>query len=140
MKVKIKKLSKKAQMPKRHNKNDAAFDLYSTDDISIPPGKTLQIHTNISMEIPEGFYGKIETRSSLAFKGLFITGGVIDSGYRGEILVILNNFSSKTEHQIKYGDRIAQIVFHRVEPVELWEVDQLDEINDRGGGFGSSGD
>ena len=127
-------------MPKRHNKNDAAFDLYSTDEASIPPRTTLQIHTNISMEIPEGYYGKIETRSSLALKGLFATGGVIDSGYRGEILVILNNLNSRNEFQIKQGDRIAQIVFHRVESVELREVDQLDEINDRGGGFGSSGD
>jgi len=138
VKVKIRKLSKKAQLPKRHNKTDAAFDLFSTDEISISPGQTLPIHTNISMEIPQGYYGKIESRSSLALKGLFTTGGVIDSGYRGEILVILNNLNSKKEFQIKYGDRIAQIVFHRVELVELSSVNQLDELNNRGGGFGRS--
>ena len=73
----------------------------------------------------------------MAAKGIFTTGGVIDSGYRGEIMIITNNFSPR-DYYIKEGDRIAQIVFHKVEHFEILKVETLDEENDRGGGFGSS--
>ena len=90
------------------------------------------------MEIPQGYYGQIESRSSMAVKGIFVTGGVIDSGYRGEIMIITNNFSP-SDYNINEGDRVAQIVFHKVEHFDLLEVKALDEENDRGGGLGSSG-
>ncbi|MFX0183465.1 MAG: dUTP diphosphatase [Candidatus Hodarchaeota archaeon] len=138
MEVKIKKLHQEAQLPKKHNTNDAAFDLYSIEEAVFAPKQTKIIHTGISMEIPIQYYGKIETRSSMASNGMFVTGGVIDSGYRGEIMVILNNFSPQ-EYKIKQGDRVAQIVFHQVEPLKVVDVEMLDEKNDRGGGLGSSG-
>lgn len=138
MEVRIKKLHQDAQLPKKHNTYDAAFDLYSIEEAVFAPRQTKIVHTGLSMEIPLGYFGKIETRSSMASNGMFITGGVIDSGYRGEIMVILNNFSSQ-EYKIKQGDRIAQIIFHHVEPLEIIEVEMLDEKNDRGGGLGSSG-
>ncbi|MFX0172476.1 MAG: dUTP diphosphatase [Candidatus Hodarchaeota archaeon] len=138
MKLKIKKIHQDAQLPKKHDENDAAFDLYSIEEVKLSPKQTRIVHTGISMEIPAGNFGKIETRSSMAFNGIFVTGGVIDSGYRGEIMVILNNFSSQ-EYKINKGDRIAQIIVHHVEPVKVTEVEMLDEINDRGGGLGSSG-
>jgi dUTP pyrophosphatase len=138
MEVKIKKLHQDAQLPKKHNANDAAFDLYSIEEAVFAPRQTKIIHTGISMEIPILCFGKIETRSSMATNGIFVTGGVIDSGYRGEIMVILNNFSSQ-EYKIKQGDRVAQIIFHHVVPLEVIEVEILDEKNDRGGGLGSSG-
>ncbi|MFX0052979.1 MAG: dUTP diphosphatase [Candidatus Hodarchaeota archaeon] len=138
MKLKIKKIHQDAQLPKKHDENDAAFDLYSIEEANLTSKQTKIVHTGISMEIPAGYFGKIETRSSMAFNGIFVTGGVIDSGYRGEIMVILNNFSSQ-EYKINKGDRIAQIVVNRVEPIKVMEVDRLDEKNDRGGGLGSSG-
>ncbi|MFX0087546.1 MAG: dUTP diphosphatase, partial [Candidatus Hodarchaeota archaeon] len=101
-------------------------------------GSTIIIHTGISMEIPKGYYGQIQSRSSIASKGIFVTGGVIDSGYRGEIMIISNNFSSR-DYRIKKGERVAQIVFHKVTHFDIVEVKILDEENDRGGGFGSSG-
>jgi dUTP pyrophosphatase len=138
MKLKIKKIHQDAQLPKKHDENDAAFDLYSIEEVILTPKQTRIVHTGISMEIPTGYFGKVETRSSMAFNGIFVTGGVIDSGYRGEIMIILNNFSPQ-DYAINKGDRIAQIVVHRVEPVKVIEVEVLDEKNDRGGGLGSSG-
>lgn len=137
MRLKIKKLSEKAKLPIKHNPNDAAFDLHSIENLNLPPSQTKIIHTGVCMEIPQGYYGQIESRSSMAVKGIFTTGGVIDSGYRGEIMIITNNFSPRDYH-IKEGDRIAQIVFHKVEHFEILKVETLDEENDRGGGFGSS--
>lgn len=138
MNLKIKKLNDRAKLPKKHNKNDAAYDLFSIEDIKLAAGQTSIINTGICMEIPVGYYGQIQSRSSIALKGVFVTGGVIDSGYRGEIMIITNNISSET-YSVREGDRVAQIIFHRIENFDLTEVTTLDEINDRGGGFGSSG-
>ena len=138
MYIKIKKLKNNARMPKKYDENDAAYDLYSSDETNLLSEQTKLIHTGICMEIKRGYYAKIESRSSLASKGIFATGGVIDSGYRDEIMVILNNISPDS-FKIKVGDRIAQIIFHRVEPFDLIEVGRLDKKNDRGGGLGSSG-
>ena len=138
MHLKIKKLNDRAKLPKKHNKNDAAYDLFSMEDIILATGQTSTIHTGICMEIPAGYYGQILSRSSIALKGVFVTGGVIDSGYRGEIMVITNNISSDA-YKVKKGDKVAQIAFHLVENFDLIEVDSLDENSDRGGGFGSSG-
>ena len=138
MNLKSKKLNDRAKLPKKHNKNDAAYDLFSIEDINIAAGQTSIIHTGICLEIPVGYYGQIHSRSSIALKGVFATGGVIDSGYRGEIMVITNNISSDA-YKVKKGDRVAQIVFHRLENFDLIEVDSLDENSDRGGGLGSSG-
>ena len=91
------------------------------------------------MEIPPGYFGKIETRSSLAKQGIFCTAGVIDAGYRGEVMVVTNNFGT-ADFKVIRGNKIAQMVIHKVEQVELCEVDELDSLSDRGGGFGSSGD
>ncbi len=137
MLLKIKKINELAILPKKHNKNDAAYDFFSIEDIKLVAGQTSLIHTGICMEIPAGYYGQIQSRSSIALKGVFVTGGVIDSGYRGEIMVITNNISTDT-YEVKKGDRIAQIIFHKINNFDLIEVTSLDEINDRGGGFGSS--
>ena len=138
LQIKVKKLSQIAKIPKKHDKLDAAFDLYSIESITLNTGETAIIHTGISMEIPQGFYGQIKGRSSMASNGIFVTGGVIDSGYRGEIMVILNSINLKP-YSIKSGDRIAQMVFQKVEDCEIIETTNLDTKNDRGGGLGSSG-
>jgi len=139
MNVKVKKLSNTAKIPKKHNINDAAFDLFSNEDTIVRKGETKLISTGISLEIPPGYFGKIESRSSLAKQGIFCTAGVIDSGYRGEVMIVTNNFGSTNFELIK-GNRIAQMVFYKVEQVGLSEVEELDSQSDRGGGVGSSGD
>ena len=138
MNLKIMKISEYAHLPTKHDLNDAAFDLYASEDNEILPKATAITHTGICVEIPTGFFGKIETRSSIAKQGIFCTAGVIDSGYRGEIMIVMNNLSEKTYH-IKQGDRIAQMVIYRVEEFKIIEANTLDNNLDRGGGFGSSG-
>ena len=138
MKLKVKKIIEKAQIPTKHNPNDAAFDLYAVNDILIPAGTTDIVHTGICIEIPTGYFGKIESRSSLAKRGIFCTAGVIDSGYRGEVMIVMNNMNEKN-YSVKQGDRIAQMIIHKVENVEIVTSESLDENLDRGGGFGSSG-
>ncbi len=138
MKLKVKKIIEKAQLPTKHNPNDAAFDLYVVKDILIPAGTTDIVHTGICIEIPVGYFGKIESRSSLAKRGIFCTAGVIDSGYRGEVMIVMNNMSQEN-YSAKPGDRIAQMIIHRVESFQIVASESLDEDLDRGGGFGSSG-
>jgi deoxyuridine 5'-triphosphate nucleotidohydrolase len=138
VKLKVKKILEQALPPTKHNPNDAAFDLYAVEDMQIPVNKTDIVHTGISIEIPTGYFGKIESRSSLAKRGIFCTAGVIDSGYRGEIMIVINNLS-QDKYSIKQGDRIAQMIIHRIQNFEIIESDILDEKLDRGGGFGSSG-
>ena len=138
MKLKVKKIADEALLPTKHKPHDAAFDLYAVNDILIPIGTTDIVHTGICIEIPSGYFGKIESRSSLAKRGIFCTAGVIDSGYRGEVMIVMNNMSQQN-YPIKQGDRIAQMIIHRVEIIEVVTSESLDEDLDRGGGFGSSG-
>jgi len=138
VKLKVKKIIDKAQLPTKHNPNDAAFDLYAVNDILIPAGTTDIIHTGICIEIPVGYFGKIESRSSLAKRGIFCTAGVVDSGYRGEGMIVMKN-KSQENYSVKQVDRIAQMIILKVENFEIVAVERLDENLDRGGGFGSSG-
>lgn len=149
MKVRVKLIDKEAKMPTRANKFDAGWDLYSIEDCNINTGQRKTIKTGISLQIPEGWVGLIWPRSGLSVKsGADILAGVIDSGYRGEILVCLNNtnqgiplFSDDNLNiEIKKGDRVAQILFQQVPEITMVEVDDLSS-SDRGNkGFGSSGE
>ena len=139
MEIKYVKLSDFAICPSRNTNEDAGYDLYSTDMCSLKPMERRLVSTGISIEIPEGYYGRIAPRSGLAVKkGIDVMAGVIDSGYRGEVKVCLLN----TGHEwleVEEGDRIAQILFQEVPEFNLQEVDTL-QNSDRGvGGFGSSG-
>ncbi len=138
MKLKVKKIAENAKLPTKHKPTDAAFDLYAINDILIPASTTEIVHTGICIEIPTGYFGKIESRSSFAKRGIFCTAGVIDSGYRGEVMIVMNNMSQES-YPIKQGDRIAQMIIHSVENIEIVASESLNENLDRGGGFGSSG-
>lgn len=120
----------------------AGADLYSADeDTTVKPGETAFIHTGLALEIPEGLVGLIYARSGLACKqGLAPANkvGVIDSDYRGEIIVALHNHSDKEVNVAKH-DRIAQIVFAPYFFAEFNEADSLEETDRGAGGFGSTG-
>lgn len=139
--MKIKFLDSNAKLPTRGSAGAAGYDLYASKSCVIEPGQCVLIHTGISLEIPEGFWGGIYARSGLATKrGLRPANcvGVIDSDYRGEIMVALYNDSS-SDQEIKIGDRIAQLVFHQVW-LDGWQiVDELTDTNRGEGGFGSTG-
>ena len=139
----IKKLNENATVPTYGSAYAAGADLYACEDgeVTIEAGETKLIHTGIAMEIPEGLVGLIYARSGLASKrGLAPANkvGVIDSDYRGEIMVALHNHSASAQ-TIADGERIAQIVFA---PYMTAEFNVTDELSDtvRGiGGFGSTG-
>lgn len=141
--VKIKKLCDNAIIPKYGTEFSAGADLYALceESISIPAGESKLIHTGIAMAIPNGLVGLIFARSGLATKqGLAPANkvGVIDSDYRGEIMVCLYNHSSQTR-VIEHGDRIAQISFVPYYFVDFDVCDDLDSTIRGEGGFGSTG-
>jgi dUTP pyrophosphatase len=139
MDIRVKKLSSKGTVPTKANASDAGWDLYSSEDAIIDPSNSELISTDIAMAIPDGYVGLIWDRSSMAAKrGLHRFAGVIDSGYRGEIKVCLWNSSDKYS-VIKAGERVAQLLFHRVPSFSLKEVESLDDTERGKGGFGSSG-
>ena len=147
-KVRVKALEQDAIIPTRTNLSDAGWDLYASHDILIRGGERAIIRTGIALQIPDEWVGLIWPRSGLsAKKGLDVLAGVIDSGYRGEIMVCLYNTNNPLplfqtddfDVEIRKGDRIAQILFQPVPSIEMVEVDELTD-SDRGeDGFGSSG-
>ena len=143
MKVKFKKLSDKAICPSYGTEFSAGADLYALidKDVTIKNGETTLVHTGISLEIPVGYVGLIYARSGLATKkGLAPANkvGVIDSDYRGEIMVALLNHSGE-DRTITNGERIAQLVIAPFLKAEYEEVDELSDTVRGDGGFGSTG-
>ena len=122
--------------------DDAGYDLFSAETITILPHSCEGINCKFSTAIPRGYFGKIESRSSMVKHNLITAeGGVMDSGYRGEWFVILFNHGEKP-YTVKPGDKIAQVVFMKKETVEFVKVDTLDKLlhSERNiQGFGSSG-
>ena len=143
MTVRFVKLNKDAKIPVYSSAAAAGADLCSLpgDDITILPGETVMIHTGLSMEIPEGCAAFIFARSGLASKrGLAPANkvGVVDSDYRGEVMVALHNHSASVQ-TIAGGERIAQMVIAQLPEVELAAAGELN-VSARGeGGFGSTG-
>lgn len=143
MKIKIKKLLDTAKMPTQGTAAAAGYDLYAAKDCVIESGQTVMVHTGWAIEIPDGYWGGIYARSGLATKrGLRPANcvGVIDSDYRGEIMVALYN-DSGFDQEIKTGERVAQIVFHECAWIQysFEEVEELSDTSRGNGGFGSTG-
>jgi dUTP pyrophosphatase len=140
--VKIKKLSENAIIPTYGSPYSAGADLYSAmDDITIAPHTTTLVKTGLALELPIGFAGLIYARSGLASKrGLAPANkvGVIDSDYRGEVMVALHNHG-KEPQTIEHGDRVAQMVFVPYYAAEFEICDELSETLRGEGGFGSTG-
>ena len=139
----IKKLNEKAMIPTYGSASAAGADLYACEEeaVTILPGETKLIHTGIAMEIPEGLVGLIYARSGLATKkGLAPANkvGVVDSDYRGEIMVALHNHGT-AEQTVAYGERIAQMVFAPYVAAEFSVVEELGDTVRGAGGFGSTG-
>lgn len=164
--VQIKKLSEAAVIPKYAHDYDAGFDLVATKDVTIEPGQTKIVPTGLAMAIPPGYELQIRPRSGITVKTkLRVQLGTVDSQYRGEIGVIVDNIAEdpsgnemqyltyidgrdyRTEKElypnetyiIRKGDRIAQAVLNRVPQANFEVVEELDETQRGQGGFGSSG-
>ncbi|MFH1561895.1 MAG: dUTP diphosphatase [Nitrospirota bacterium] len=138
--IKIKRLCSFIQIPKYAHIGDSGADLYAIEDCLLQPFERKAIPTGLCVEIPDGFELQVRPKSGLALdSGITVlnTPGTIDSGYRGEIKVILINLSSEI-YQIKKGQKIAQMVVSPVIHAEFGEVEELSESKRGTGGFGST--
>jgi dUTP pyrophosphatase len=140
MKIKIKKLNPNAIIPKYAKEGDAGMDLVAVSKEEINP---LQIRygTGLAVEIPEGYVGLIFPRSSIMKAGLSLSNavGVIDSGYRGELMAVFNKKMAPHAKNYEVGDRIAQIIILPYPYIKFEEVSDLSDSARGDGGFGSTG-
>lgn len=139
MRLAIKKLYPDAKVPQFALAHDAGLDLFTREAIEFAPGERKGIPTGIALAIPEGYVGLIWDKSGVALKrGLKTMGGVIDAGYRGEVVVIAKNLSEETI-SFSAGEKVAQILIQKVEHPDIEEVSELPESERGEGGFGSTG-
>ncbi|MFW6123647.1 MAG: dUTP diphosphatase [Acidobacteriota bacterium] len=138
MKIKVKRIKREAKIPSWGHKGDAGLDLFSCQECQLKPLESKPISTGIKVAIPEGYAGLIWDKSGISLKSVHRLAGVIDSGYRGEVRVVLINLGNET-FLIEKGMKIAQML---IQPVIRWdvvEVESLDETKRGEGGFGSTG-
>lgn len=142
MYINVKKLAQGVGLPVYAKPGDAGADLRSAESLVIGPGCRTTVKCGFAIEVPEGFCGLVIPRSGLASKyGITVLNapGLIDSGYRGEICVVLLNTDKHKAFEISQGDRIAQLSIIEVPHVEFEAVDELDDTQRGSSGFGSSG-
>lgn len=139
MKLKVKKLNKDAKLPVHGHPGDAGIDFYVQDTVVFKPGAQERVHTGVAVEIPEGHVGLIWDKSSVSFnKGLKVFGGVIDAGYRGEIIMCLWNATDK-DVTLEKGHKVAQMIIQKFEHCDILEVENLTETVRGAGREGSTG-
>jgi dUTP pyrophosphatase len=141
--VEVERLRPQALLPRRMSEGASGWDLCACleEEVRIEPGRWTMVPTGIALEIPEGYEAQVRARSGLAVRhglGLLNAPGTIDSDYRGEVCVILMNWGTEP-FVIHHGDRIAQLVFSRVEPVNLRWSRSLLQTSRGAGGFGHTG-
>ena len=138
--LQVKRLTPTATLPTvSHPGEDLGYDLYASERITIPAYGMAKVKTGIAIEFTSGHGGLLRDRSSMASRGLAVTAGVIDAGYRGEIQVIMHNFGSG-DATIETGDKIVQMI--PVKPETQFPVVEVEDLSDtvRGAkGFGSTG-
>ena len=138
MELKIKKLDTAAKIPVRSHSDDAGIDLFSNEDVEIMSGDYHPVKTGIAMQIPAGHVGLVWDKSGIANKGIKTVGGVVDAGYRGEVMVQLRNFGPNA-YKIEIGDKVAQMLIQKVEFPLITEADELNDTARGDGKFGSTG-
>jgi dUTP pyrophosphatase len=142
LEIAVQKLHPEVKMPGYAHDGDAGLDLYSTIDHVLQPGARVLIPTGLKMAIPHGYEGQVRPKSGLALKhGITVlnTPGTVDAPYRGEVGVILINLDPKAAYEIKKGEKVAQMVFNKVEYAAFTEAAELTDTTRGAGGFGSTG-
>lgn len=148
MYLQVKKLHEDAILPTKAYEGDAGWDLYALEDFVISSLLPLKIRTGIAVKLPEGTFGQIANRSSMSAKGIVVSGGIIDNGYTGELVVILNSIKPAVDNQelftyntlsFKKGDKIAQLLILPLLNPKLIKVTDLHNTERSDRGFGSSG-
>ena len=142
MSLPFRRLSEVATAPSRAHDGDAALDLYASEAAELGPGERASVGTGIAVAIPTGYGGLVLPRSGLAARhGITLVNapGLIDSGYRGEVRVLLHNTDPEEAFRVTAGERIAQLLVVRCEQLEPAESETLDDTPRGDRGFGSSG-
>jgi len=140
--LRVRRLDTRAVLPTRAYPGDAGLDLHALEPVVLGAGERASIPTGIAVEIPDGQAGLVLPRSGLAAKhgiALVNAPGLIDTGYRGEIRVLLLNTDRHHPYEFEPGERIAQLLLIRYEAPDVIEVDELSRSERGGGGFGFSG-
>lgn len=144
--LRIKKLHPDAKIPERNNSDDAGLDLFALEDCLITPGKVTKIRTGIAIQVChesedfDVYCGFINDRSSMGSKGFGKLAGIVDQGYVGEIMVLITYHCwPQISYKVSKGDKIAQIVYQKVETPRIEIVEELSETSRGNNGFGSSG-
>lgn len=136
--LQVAKLTNRATIPTQGSDKAAGFDLYSAYDYIIPPKGKIMVKTDIQLKVPVGTYGRIASRSSVAFENhIDISAGVIDEDYRGNVGIVMFNHAN-TEFNINTGDRIAQLICEKISYPNIKELITLDETKRGEKGFGST--
>ncbi|PTW01671.1 deoxyuridine 5'-triphosphate nucleotidohydrolase [Halanaerobium saccharolyticum] len=142
MEIKVEKVNKDIELPKyQHFGEDAGLDLHAAEELTIKSGEYKLIKTGLKIAVPRGYAAFVYPRSGLALKkGVTVLNadGVIDSGYRGEVGVILINHGTE-DFNVNFNDRIAQLIIQQVNTIEWNEVESLSESQRGEGGFGHTG-
>jgi len=139
MSLLIKKLVVNARTPTRGSKFSAGYDLYSAENITVKAKNRSLVSIGLAIKVPEGYYGRIASRSGLAVKyGIDVGAGVIDSDYTGPVKVLLFNHGDE-DFVVSEGDRVAQLIIEKIGHLNINVVNELTETIRGSGGFGSTG-
>lgn len=138
MELKTKRIHKDAKLPHYGHKGDAGLDIFSTIDCVLRKREVKAIPTGIKVAIPEGYVGLIWDKSGVSLEGVHRLAGVVDSGYRGEVKIVMANLSDEP-FSIEKGMKIAQLLIQPVVEVEVIEVEDLEATPRGENGFGSTG-
>jgi dUTP diphosphatase len=140
--LRVRRLHPDAWLPRRAHEGDAGYDLFAVEATTLGPGERASVGTGIAIELPAGHAGWVVPRSGLAARhGIAIVNapGLIDSGYRGEVRVLLLNTDRSEPFEVQPGERIAQLVVAAVAAPDVAEVEELEASARGAGGFGSTG-
>lgn len=137
--LKVKKLQPEAILPSYAHGWDAGMDLFCIENVTLAPGQVGRIKSGIAVEIPDGFVGLCWDKSGLSMNhSIKVLGGVIDSGFRGELIFGVINLG-KEEYVFKKGDKVLQMLIQKVEKMDIVESEELSETDRGEKGFGSTG-
>ncbi len=143
LKIQVVQLDSDLPLPKPAQQGDAGVDLYASENVTLEPGGgRALVPTGVAVAIPQGYAGFVQPRSGLALRHgvtCLNSPGLIDSGYRGELKVVLVNTDPKQAFEVRRGERIAQLVVQKVAAVAFEKVEQLPDSERGQSGFGSTG-
>jgi dUTP pyrophosphatase len=139
MQLKVKKVDEGAKLPEYAHEHDAGMDFFALEEVRVGPGEIARIRSGVAIEIPEGFVGLCWDKSGLAMKnGIKVLAGVIDAGFRGELVMGVINLG-KEEYVFEKGHKVLQMLIQPVEILDIIEVEELSDTSRGEDGFGSTG-